>query len=263
MCCQPPLKVNDIDELFIKNIEIIERSPKNIPFVGISGGEPTLLGEKLIQLIRQIRKELPNSDIHILSNGRNFSDSGYAKEIMEAGEGRIIFGIPFHSDYYKDHDMIAGSKEAYNETLAGLYNIAAYGGEIELRIVINKLNYMRLPQMAEFIFKNLPFVSWTAFMAMEHIGHAVSNERNVWIETVDYKIELEEAVIYLDQWRKDVAIYNIPLCLLPDSLHPFAKQSISDWKNKYLSVCENCKKKSECCGFFSTSKKTFKGVKPL
>ena len=263
MCCQPPLKDNDIDELFIKNIEIIERSPKDIPVVGISGGEPTLLGEKLIHLIQYIRKELPESDIHILSNGRNFCDAEYAKAVLKAGEGKIVVGIPFHSDYYKDHETIAGKKEAYNETLTGLYNLAAFGAEIELRIVINKLNYNRLPQMADFIFKNLPFVAWTAFMAMEHIGHAVTNEKNVWIEPIDYMKELEEAVVYLNQWKKDVAIYNIPLCLLPDRIHSFAKQSISDWKNKYLSVCENCIKKSECCGFFATSKKTFKGVEPF
>ena len=263
MCCQPPLNNDDIDELYKRNIAIINRSPKDIPVVGISGGEPTLLGDRLIDLIRHIRQTLPDSDIHILSNGRNFKDIDYTRRLVEAADDKLFVGIPLHSDYYKDHDIIAGAKEAYNETMAGIFNLAALGAAIELRIVINKLNYMRLPQMADFIQKNLPFVAWTAFMAMEHIGHAVSNERNIWIEPIDYADKLTEAVLILAQWRKEVAVYNVPLCLIPESIHQFAQKSISDWKNKYLPECDHCSLKSKCCGFFATSQKFFKGIKPI
>ncbi len=260
MCCQPPLNNDDIDELYERNIAIINRAPKDIPVVGISGGEPTLLGDKLISLIRHIRETLPDAEIHLLSNGRNFKDIDYSMRVAEAAEGKLVAGIPLHSDYYKDHDIIAGAKEAYNETIAGIFNLAAFGVAIELRVVINKLNYMRLPQMADFIYKNLPFVAWTAFMAMEHIGHAVSNERNIWIEPCEYASQLSEAVLTLAQWRKEVAVYNVPLCLIPESIHPYAQKSISDWKNKYLLKCDQCSLKSKCCGLFATSHKPFKNI---
>lgn len=263
MCCQPPLDNDDIDEWFERNIAIINRSPKDIPVVGISGGEPTLLGDNLIELIRHIRVTLPNADIHMLSNGRNFKDIEYAERVCEVAEGKLFVGIPLHSDYYRDHDIIAGAKDAYNETMAGIFNLSALGAVIELRIVINKLNHMRLPQMADFIQKNLPFVGWTAFMAMEHIGHAVTNESNVWIEPIEYADKLAEAVLTLAQWRKEVAVYNVPLCLIPESIHPYAQKSISDWKNKYLPECDRCSLKSKCCGLFATSKKTFKFLVPF
>lgn len=263
MCCQPPLNNDDIDELFERNIAIINRAPKDIPVVGISGGEPTLLGDRLIDLIKHIRQTLPDSDIHILSNGRNFKDIDYTQRFVDAADDKLFVGIPLHSDYYKDHDIIAGAKEAYNETMAGIFNLAALGAAIELRVVINKLNYMRLPQMADFIQKNLPFVAWTAFMAMEHIGHAVSNERNIWIEPIDYAGQLEEAVLTLAQWRKEVAVYNVPLCLIPESIYLYAQKSISDWKNKYLPECDRCSLKSKCCGLFATSKKPFKHIKSI
>lgn len=262
MCCQPPLNNDDIDELFERNIGIIDRAPKDIPVVGISGGEPTLLGDKLIDLINHIRATLPEADIHMLSNGRNFKDIEFTKKVCEASDDKLFVGVPLHSDYCRDHDIIAGAKESYNETMAGIFNLSALGAVIELRIVINKLNYMRLPQMAEFIHKNLPFVGWTAFMAMEHIGHAVSNERNIWIEPIDYAAQLTEAVQILAQWRKEVAVYNVPLCLIPESIHKFAQKSISDWKNKYLPICNECSLKPKCCGLFATSKKPFKGLKP-
>ena len=262
MCCQPPLDNDDIEELYERNVEIINRAPKNIPVVGISGGEPTLLGDKLVDLIRHIRQTLPDSDIHILSNGRNFKDIEYTRKVVQAADDKLFVGVPLHSDYYRDHDIIAGAKEAYNEAIAGIFNLGAMGAVIELRIVINKLNYMRLPQMADFIHKNLPFVAWTAFMAMEHIGHAFSNEKNVWIEPVEYSTFLEKAVLTLHQWHKEVAIYNLPLCLLPSSLHQFAYKSISDWKNKFLPICNECSLKQNCCGLFETSNSIFKHLAP-
>ena len=124
MCCQPPLTNDDIDELFERNIGIIDRAPKDIPVVGISGGEPTLLGDKLINLITHIRTTLPEADIHMLSNGRNFKDIEFTRQVCEAADDKLFVGVPLHSDYYRDHDIIAGAKEAYNETIAGIFNLS-------------------------------------------------------------------------------------------------------------------------------------------
>lgn len=263
MCCQPPLDNNDIEELYQQNIAILKRAPKGIDVIGISGGEPTLLGEKLIELISVIRELHPSADIHLLSNGRLFNDIEYTREVVKAAEGHLMVGVPLHSDYYRDHDIIAGAKEAYNETVTGLFNLAAFGAIIELRIVINKLNYMRLPQMAEFINKNLPFVGWVALMGMEFIGNAEKNAKNIWIEPKEYACYLEQATLTLAQCNIDVAIYNIPLCLLPEPIHTFSKKSISKWKNIFIPLCEQCSQKSNCCGIFSTSKKQFEGLSPL
>ena len=119
------------------------------------------------------------------------------------------------------------------------------------------------PKMAEYIFKNLPFVSWVAFMAMEDTGYAVKNDKAIWVEPVEYILQLCKATDILDQWRIPVSIYNIPLCLLPATHRKFAAQSISDWKTKYIDVCERCAVKSKCCGLFATSKKTFQGLKAI
>lgn len=172
----------------------------------------------------------------------------------------MIFGIPFHSDYCGDHDLIAGSKGAFNETIRGIYNLSEEECCIELRIVINKLNYQRLPQMADYIFKNLTFVSWVALMAMEDTGYAMKNDKTIWIEPIEYVTYLSKAVEILDQWRIPVSIYNVPLCLLPKSHRKFSAQSISDWKTKYIDECNNCLVKDKCCGLFATSKKIFKGL---
>lgn len=263
MCCQPPTKKDDIDLLFSKNIEIIKNSPSDISDIGISGGEPTLLGEKLPELIKIIRKKYPLAHIHILSNGRLLKELTFVKSIKEAAGSNITIGVPLHSDYEKDHDVIAGITGAYQETMYGLYNLYNCGIDIELRIIVNKLNYRRLEHLGDFIFKNIPFVSWVAFMAMEDTGYCIKNRDLIWCEPLDYANELEKAVINLSEWNIDVSIYNIPLCILSKKIKPYAQQSISDWKTSYLPICDSCIEKKHCCGIFSTSRNPFKGLKPI
>lgn len=263
MCCQPPIKTDDIDLCFSRNIEIIENSPIGIKDIGISGGEPTLLGDKLPELIKIIRRKYADAHIHVLSNGRLFKEHTLVKSIKDAAVSNITVGVPLHSDYENDHDIIAGIRGAFQETLYGLYNLYNYGIDIELRIVINKLNFTRLHQISEFIFKNLPFVSWVAFMAMEDTGYCIKNRDLIWCEPLEYANELEKAVMSLSSWNIDVSIYNIPLCLLNESIKPFASKSISDWKTSFLSCCDKCVNKSLCCGLFTTSRTPFKGIKAI
>lgn len=263
MCCQPPKKRDDFDYYFRKNVALIKSAPKETKVVCITGGEPTLAGEKFIELVRIVREELPDTDIQILSNGRKYADLSFARKLKEIGDDKIFVGVPLHSDYAGDHDKISGSKGAFNETMLGLYNLAEEGIAIELRIVINKMNYKRLPLMAEFIFKNLYFVSWVAWMGMEDTGYARTNANHVWIEPIEYTDKLCKAVEILDGWDLPVAIFNIPLCLLPQEYHQYAAQSISDWKTKYLDICAECILKEKCCGLFATSKKIFKGLTPF
>lgn len=263
MCCQPPQRFDDINILYAQNIERVKHAPKDLPCIGITGGEPTLLGHRLVDLIKLIREELPETDIHLLSNGRNFKNIDYAKRIVDAAEDKLVIGIPLHSDYEGDHDLIAGSQGAYVETIQGLYNIAMQGGCIELRVVINRLNYSRFLPMAEFIHKNLSFVAWTAVMGMERTGFADKKSDKIWIEPIEYMGELSEAVHFLDDWHHEVAIYNIPLCLLPVDLYGYAKKSISDWKNYYPEICNSCKMKEKCCGLFTTSSVEYEGLNAL
>lgn len=252
MCAQPPLNKSDIDLFFKKNLELIENAPNGLTNIGITGGEPTLLQEKLLQLIEHIQRRYPDILVHILTNGRVFSDPYYTKKFKSVPN--LLFGIPIHSDFATDYDSITQVKGSYVETMKGLYNLASIGADIELRVVINRMNYQRLPQLSEFIWKNLPFVACISFMGLEDTGYSIKNHNKIWIDPIDYQKELEKAVINLAEWKLDVSIFNIPHCLLKPSLYKFAKRSISDWKVTYIDTCSECSKKNECCGLFSTSK---------
>lgn len=255
MCAQPPRQKDDIEFYFQKNLALIHSAPVELSDIGITGGEPTLLGNKLFELISHIRQTLPNTLIHILTNGRYFADISYTQSLAATGTDKLLLGVPLHSDFSHDHDLISQAFGSYNETMKGLYNMARYGLDIELRIVINKINYKRLPKMATFLYKNLPFVKYISFMGLEDTGYSIKNHDIVWIDPADYQEELEEAVTGLADFGMNVSIFNLPHCLLKKSLHGFARKSISDWKVQYIACCEICTMKNECCGLFSTSRK--------
>ncbi|MBP3253597.1 MAG: His-Xaa-Ser system radical SAM maturase HxsC [Bacteroidales bacterium] len=263
MCCQPPKDSCDTDYFFKKNIDLVASAPKDVKTVCITGGEPTLEADRLIELVDFVHRTLPDTQIHILSNGRNFANPDLARQLKLAAGDHVLVGVALHSDYCGDHDLIAGQKDAFNQTVTGLYNLADNDIATELRVVINKLNYTRLEHMSEFIFKNLYFVAWTAFMAMEYTGWAVKNRNMIWAEPVDYMPYLCRAVKNLSQNCMEVFIYNIPLCLIPDAMRHYAVRSISDWKVVYADTCLACSAKDLCCGLFGTSKRRFEGLKPI
>ncbi|MDR3338607.1 MAG: hypothetical protein LBT25_00680 [Candidatus Symbiothrix sp.] len=160
--------------------------------------------------------------------------------------------VPIFSDIDTEHNRIVGAKTFY-KTIEGLYNLAKFRQKIGLRIVVHKQTYKRLPQLAEFIYRNFPFVSHVAFMQMETVGLAQNNIDELWIDPYDYNTELEEAVLNLARRNMNVSIYNSQLCILPESIRNYAKQSISDWKNIYLPECDGCELIKECAGFFASA----------
>ena len=263
MCCQPPSPKNDIDLLWDKNIKLIDTAPKELPSTGVTGGEPTLLGDRFFELIRHIRTVLPDTEIHVLSNGRAFSDKRFARRLGEIGPEKILLGIPLHSDNQLDHDSIAGADGAFTETLLGLYNLARWSFDIELRVVLTKMNYKRLPKIAHFIYRNLPFVKYVSLMGLEYTGFTVKNANQVWIDPLEMAEPLTTATLYLASSGLNVSIFNLTLCLLPKSIWPYARKSISDWKNSFLPFCEHCSVRRECCGLFSTSSKQSPNLHPI
>lgn len=264
MCSQPPKDKDDIDQLFDINEALIPLIPKNAVELGITGGEPTLLGDKFYQLLKIISKELPSTEVHILTNGRNFAKQEFAERLSAIENPRIMLGIPLYSDFYQQHDYVVQASNAFHQTMLGFHNLAKYGIRLELRVVLHKHTYQRLPKLASYIYRNLPFLEHVTFMGMENTGLALQDFDNVWMEPSEYMTELSESVHFLSARKMNVSIYNTPLCLLPEDLWDFARKSISDWKNQYSQECTGCSKIEECAGFFTTSKHPHSlNIKPI
>ncbi len=79
---------------------------------------------------------------------------------------------------------------AFNQTIPGILNLAQVGARIEIRVVLHKQTAPALPEIAEFIARNLPFVDQVALMGLEMIGLARANIPELWIDPTEYAEEL-------------------------------------------------------------------------
>jgi len=254
MCPQPPTA--DPENLLGMNLKLISLLGKvKPPHLGITGGEPTLLGDDLIKIIAECGEKIPNTSLTLLTNARKLQNIEFAKALVQAGRCKLVIEVPLFSDNDTEHDSITGAKGSFYETLRGLYSLALLEQPVGLRMVLHALTIERLPQYTEFIYRNLPFVINVAFMGMETTGLAEKNLDLLWADPYEYWHKLNDAVKFLVRRNVPVSIYNHQLCTLPRDLWPFAKRSISTWKETYLPLCSECNEKNNCCGIFVTGVK--------
>jgi His-Xaa-Ser system radical SAM maturase HxsC len=129
-------------------------------------------------------------------------------------------------------------------------NLCELNQRVELRVVIHKQTAPDLVEIARFIARNLPFVEQVALMGLEMIGFARANMEDVWIDPIEYRDQLTEAVSVLAGAGIHTMIYNHQLCLVDRKVWPFTVRSISDWKNEYHEECTHCSARERCGGFF-------------
>jgi His-Xaa-Ser system radical SAM maturase HxsC len=169
MCSQPPKRDND--SWLVKDIlgllPLIDRST---PELTITGGEPTLLGGGFFEILAACKSWLPETGIHVLSNGRKFADIGFAKRYAEISHPDVMVGIPLYSDISSLHDYVVQADGAFDETIRGILNLKRLGQRVEIRVVLHKQTYERLSMLAEFIARNLRFVDQVVLMGLEMTG---------------------------------------------------------------------------------------------
>ena len=155
-------------------------------------------------------------------------------------------------------------KAAFDETIRGILNLKRHGVRVEVRVVLHKQTADRLPQLAEFLSRNLRFVDHVALMGLEMMGFTRANLDALWIDPADYQDQLRDAVWTLRRARMTVSVYNAQLCLTDPSIWAFAKRSISDWKQEYMPECEGCAVMDQCAGFFASAKHRYSDrIRPI
>lgn len=237
MCPQPPNKHNKALES--KNMRILKLIPKHYTkSICLTGGEPTILGEYYLNLLKKIRQKFKHNALITLTGGIYFSNLKFLNKFVSLKSNSIV-AISFPSDIDTMNDFIVGKKGSFYKTHNGIYNLAKANEKIELRIVVSKLNYKRLPFMADYIYRNYPFVYHIAIMGLELIGYAESNYKQIYINPKDYNEYLQKCIKKFVRYDMNVSIYNIPLCLLDKSIRKYAVKSISKWKMRIIKFVIN------------------------
>lgn len=260
MCSQPPRDVPDgwrtggMKAL----IELVDR---DAPLLTVTGGEPTLLGDGLGEVLSHAAAHLPATDIHVLSNGRTFAEPGFASRFSDI-HPRLSWGVPLYGDHFGLHDYIVQREGAFQETVRGIYALHGASQRIEIRVVLVRPVAERIEAIAHYLYRAFPFAQHIALMGTEPTGFAKAHHDTLWMDPVDLAPMLERATQFLARRGMAVSLYNLPLCTLPESLHPFAVRSISDWKQTYHPACSDCALRDQCGGLFawSTPKWTSRAV---
>ena len=264
MCSQPPLDREDYQFFHDLNLKIVDLIDPGCPVLGLTGGEPLLQPTLLAYLLSRIRARLPNTQINILTNGRAFSDSNSCSKIAEAASENFVWEIPVHSDSYVIHDHIAGRNGAFLETFTGLLKFSESNPRISIRHILQESNATRVNDFARFVSKNLPFVESISFMGLEYVGYAKKNLNEIHLDLKVHQTELEAAVFLLSSSGMNVSIFNLPLCMLKESLWHCAYKSIDSHKRHYLPICDKCSVINECGGIFRSNETVYSdSIHPL
>jgi len=265
--CPNPVVIKD-DEKVISTLKAIPLIDKDIKLLCITGGEPTLIGDKLIDVINACKQNIPQTELILMTNGIHLEDFNYVKEIVSIKHQNLAITIPLYSDIDMDHDYIIGARGFY-KTIKGLHILESFGQRIIIKILIHKLNYKRLFQMAEFVCKKFCSVRNIVFMQMETSWREFTTEKEkknieeLYVDPYDYSNNLERSVLYLNKKGIDVVIYNLQLCVLPTTIWEHAKKTPS-WESVYIDECYGCYYKKNCYGFLPASLETrSRHIKPL
>ena len=247
MCSQPPKKTHvDLFNHFEKACRL---APDNMT-IGLSGGEPLLYKEQVFKLIERTFSSRPDLNFHVLTNAQHF-DEGDIIRLRSPCFQNVLWGVPLYSHKSDAHDEIVAKSGAFERLMDSFSIMARAGLNIELRTVMLKQNYGDLLALSDLVVAKLPFLEVWAIMQLERIGFA----KNRWsAQFVDHSAELsilEASVSNAEAAGIPVALYNVPTCTVSNSLRPYLRQSISDWKRSYAKDCESCSKIDHCCGFFS------------
>jgi His-Xaa-Ser system radical SAM maturase HxsC len=253
MCSQPPTRGDD--SWLVAEADQVARHIKSTPkTIGFTGGEPLLLGANLRRLLDIYADLHPNANIEVLTNGRLFSSDRLANEVLADRIHLATWLVPLygHADFL--HDFVVQVPGAFDETILGLLTLHRFKQPIQLRTVLIEPVLQVLPDLCEFIGRNLPFVREVALMGCEPTGFALANREHCEIDLRDWGATIKEAIHRLRRFDLPVVIMNFPLCALEMDLWQYSHQSISDWKRVFAPECAGCALKHRCPGLFESYK---------
>jgi len=250
MCSQPPTR-NDDSWLADEAICVALHMPVSPRTVGFTGGEPLILGRRLREVLDAFAKYHPTSRVDLLTNGRLLADSTLADDLLQGMKHSVTWMVPLygHADFL--HDFVVQAIGAFDQTIEGLLKLHSFGQPIQLRIVLIEPVLRILPELCDFVCRNLPFVAEVALMGCEPIGFALANRDTCEVDIHKWQKELHTSVHRLVRGRLRPVLMNLPHCSIQPELWRFAHQSISDWKRTFVAECASCVVKKDCSGLFA------------
>lgn len=258
MCSQPPKKTHrDQFGLFEEAVLLAPHGMR----ITITGGEPTLHKERLLELLQRAADERPDLHFHTLTNAQHFAVDDIAA--LRTLKRTCSWGVPLYSADAAVHDQIVGKSGAFHLLENGLSILGSAGASVELRTVVMTQTIGGLEDTASFVARNLSFVELWAIMQLENIGFAKSRWSELFVDTSEDFRPIASAVEIARAAGVEALLYNFPLCTVDRHFRGLAPSTISDWKRKYVDVCDGCSARDGACGGFFEWYPTANGYRTL
>jgi His-Xaa-Ser system radical SAM maturase HxsC len=234
-------------------MEIVDYIPSDAPYITVTGGEPTLLRGDFLNLVRYLNFRLSNTFIQYLTNGRAFANMEFGLAFRNLLRPNNRVAIPIHGPDAKLHDYITQTCHSFDQAVQGIQFLESSSAELEIRIVVSKLNYDKLLDIAKFIVGTFKKITCVNFIGLEMLGNAVKNAESIWIDYKNAFQYIKPAIDFLISNNQDVGLYNFPLCAVDGEYWEICARSISDYKVSFEKQCSECSVREMCGGLFQST----------
>lgn len=156
-------------------MKYIQALPREVGFINVTGGEPTLAGEYFLDVMDTLREKFQKSGFQLLTNGRSAADFRFLKNVLHHCPSGMLFAIPLHSCIPEIHDEITQSKGSFVQTDQGIKNLLKLNQRVEVRIVLSKVSIETAEKTAEYIIENYKGITTVNFVAREKCQWRLQN----------------------------------------------------------------------------------------
>jgi His-Xaa-Ser system radical SAM maturase HxsC len=231
--------------------EIVMKFNKDEEKVAITGGEPTIRPD-LFHLLKFIKNAMPNSKIFLLTNGRMFYYPQFTRKFIDTGCDSVA--IPLHAENAKLHDKITRTPGSFKQTVQGIKNLLKYKGkvDVEIRIVIHKLNYRHFPAIASYIAKEFKGIRRVVPFPIDIIGNANANRNKLIVRMIDIKPFLERGLGILERDGIEFSIFHIPFCIIDKKYWKNIAGRTVEERRITFQPCNGCVMRQKCPGIWKT-----------
>jgi len=183
--------------------------------VAFLGGEPTIYPD-LAGIIRSA-SSIGYKGIHLISNGRKYSDKDFLRKIIGAGATR--FYVSIHSHKPEIEDFLTSVKGSFAEKLRGISNLVFFQHKglirdnILLNTVINNYNYRYLAQIISFYKEKFGLANFR-FNFIRPAGRALKNFRLLVPKYTDTREYMLRAINLSRALKANITFEAVPFCLL-------------------------------------------------
>jgi len=233
-----------------------------------TGGEPTI--RKDFFRLLDFAGEQGFKPIIISTNGRMFSEKGFAEKTVGSGTKEFIFNIVSHRQ--ETHDYLTQVQGSFRQTVKGVKNLGELGAKQRGNLLVCRQNYKSLPETVEF-FAGLGFTG-ISIIYPHFRGNAKEHEKEIAVKMSRAAPHIIEA-LNRGRGRTEMAVCNIAPCFLKGyekfvRMEPAASEATLFMKKivkekTRVPACGKCKYSAKCGGIDRNYLKLFgaREVKPV